>query len=171
MGHGVPAVLRDTRMNKKVHGRRQRGISMVESLVALVVLSVGMLGIAGLYISSLKAGRSALVRTQAVALATDISDRIRANRRGLAAYGTAQYTGTRPALKDCLGKDCTPANLAEDDLSRWKGMMKDLMPGGTQGTVVFTDNATPAPDTYTVTVAWRESGDTADSTVTMVVEL
>lgn len=170
MGHGVPAVLRDTRMNKNVQGRHQRGISMVESLVALVVLSVGMLGIAGLYISSLKAGRSALVRTQAVALATDISDRIRANRRGLAAYGTTQYAGN-PKLQDCIGKDCTPAALAQEDLFLWLDLMKNLMPGGTKGTVIFTDNATPAPDTYTVTVAWRESGDTADSTVTMVVEL
>ena len=56
--------------------RRERGITMVESLVALVILSVGMLGIAGLYVTGIKAGRSALLRTQAVNLASDMADRI-----------------------------------------------------------------------------------------------
>lgn len=152
--------------------RAQRGITMVESLVALVVLSVGMLGIAGLYISSLKAGRSALVRTQAVALATDIADRIRANRAGLGSYATAAYGTTGPAIKTaCLGGDCTPTVLAEDDLGRWQSMIKLLMPSDAKGTVAFEDVAAPAPDRYTITISWRESGDTADSTCIMVVEL
>ena len=59
---------------------RQRGISMVEALVALVVIAVGMLGIAGLYLSSLQASRSAKLRSYAVELASSIADRIRANR-------------------------------------------------------------------------------------------
>ena len=60
--------------------RRMAGISMVEALVALVIISVGMLGIAGLYLCSLQAGRSANLRMQAVNLTTDLADRIRANR-------------------------------------------------------------------------------------------
>ena len=56
------------------------GFSIVEALVALVVLSVGMLGIAALYVESLRAGRTAVYRTQAVNLAADMADRIRANR-------------------------------------------------------------------------------------------
>jgi type IV pilus assembly protein PilV len=151
--------------------RKQRGVTMVESLVALVVLSVGMLGIAGLYISSLKAGRSALVRTQAVALATDLADRIRANRGGLANYATASYGSGGPAIQDCLGKDCTPDVLAQDDLARWRSSIALLMPGNATGSATFTDNADPNPDAYTITVAWRESGDTADSTCILVVEL
>ena len=152
--------------------RRQRGITMVESLVALVVLSVGMLGIAGLYISSLKAGRSALVRTQAVALATDLADRIRANRLGLGKYATLPYGTAGPQVKTaCLGGDCTPDVLAEDDLGRWRSMITLLMPGGTVGSVTYNDVAAPNPDQYTITLAWRESGDTADSTCIMVVEL
>ncbi len=53
---------------------------MVEALVALVVIAVGMLGIAGLYLSSLQASRSAKLRSHAVELASSIADRIRANR-------------------------------------------------------------------------------------------
>ncbi len=146
---------------------------MVESLVALVVLSVGMLGIAGLYISSLKAGRSALVRTQAVALATDLADRIRANRGGLGSYVTASYGVDGPAINAaCLGGDCKPDALAADDLGRWYSMIGLLMPQGTTGTVTFAANADPnLPDTYTITIAWRESGETADSTCSMAVSL
>lgn len=150
--------------------RRQRGITMVESLVALVVLSVGMLGIAGLYISSLKAERSALVRTQAVALATDLSDRIRANRDGLGNYATAGYGTKGPQINTaCVGGDCTPDALAQDDLGRWRDSIKRLMPGNSVGSVTF--DSAPTPNVYTITIAWRESGETQDSTVTMTVEL
>ena len=73
----------------------QRGVSLVEALVALIVMSIGMLGIAGLYIESVKANRSALLRTQAVALAYDMADRIRANR--LAGNTYALALGAAPA--------------------------------------------------------------------------
>lgn len=65
---------------------RSTGFSIVEALVALVVLSIGMLGIAALYVESLRAGRSAIYRTQAVNLASDMADRIRANRNARASY-------------------------------------------------------------------------------------
>ena len=71
-------------MSRGRHGGR--GFSLVEVLVALIVLSVGMLGIASLYVDSLRAGRTALLRTQAVFLATDMADRIRANPTAGAAY-------------------------------------------------------------------------------------
>lgn len=112
------------------------------------------------------------MRTQAVALTTDLADRIRANRGGLASYATASYGADGPEIQDaCLGGDCTPDVLAQDDLGRWKSMITLLMPGGTTSTVTYTDVAAPDPDQYTITIAWRESGDTADSTCTMVVEL
>ena len=145
---------------------------MVESLVALVVLSVGMLGIAGLYISTLKAERSALVRTQAVALATDIADRIRANRNGLGNYDTGSYGTTGPQVKTaCLGASCAPEVMAEDDLGRWRQSIAMLMPGNAIGTVVYTAGAAPVLNRYAITISWRESGDTADNTCTMAVEL
>ena len=67
----------------------QRGVSLVEALVALVVMSIGMLGIAALYIESVKANRGALLRTQAVALVLDMADRIRANRLARGTYALA----------------------------------------------------------------------------------
>ena len=59
---------------------------MVEAMVALVVLAVGMLGIAGLYVTTLRSGGGAIYRFQAVNLASDLADRIRANRTANVAY-------------------------------------------------------------------------------------
>ncbi len=57
--------------------RHSRGFTLIEALVALVVLSIGLLGIAALYLDSLRAGRTAIYRTQAVNLAADLADRLR----------------------------------------------------------------------------------------------
>jgi type IV pilus assembly protein PilV len=157
-------------MNNQRKRSSERGITLVESLVALVVLSVGMLGIASLYISSLKAGRSALVRTQAVNLATDIADRIRANRDALAAYDTGVYGGA-PEMQGCLGADCTPEALAEDDLARWLVTMRTVMPGNATGQVIYQEQPGLQPDQYTVIVSWLEQGEDARSDTTLVVEL
>src|SRR5690349_13870627 len=103
---------------------RQRGLSIVEALVALVVLSVGMLGIAVMYLESVRANRTALTRTLAVHLVNDMADRIRANRMGLGSYsapfGSAPPPpGAIPPEKNCASKDCTAADLAAYDLSIW----------------------------------------------------
>ena len=58
---------------------RQGGFSLVEALIALIIISVGMLGIAGLYVQGMQAGRTSLFRHHAVTLAGDVADRIRAN--------------------------------------------------------------------------------------------
>jgi type IV pilus assembly protein PilV len=138
--------------------RRQRGVSIVEALVALVVISVGMLGIAGLYLSSLQASRSAKLRSQAVELVGSLADRIRANRDAATAYDTAAYGGA-PATQSCDTARCTAAALAQDDLARWLADLKLGLPGGTavSGTVVVTDRARPLSDNYLITVTWKES--------------
>lgn len=155
-------------MNKTI--RRQRGISMVESLVALVVISVGMLGIAGLYMSSLQASRTAKLRSQAVLLVSSIADRIRANRDAGAAYSTASYGGA-PKTQDCDTKNCAAAALAQDDLARWIQDAKAALPGGAavKGTVQVTDRVRPNPDNFVITVTWREAN--ADNDFNFILSL
>jgi type IV pilus assembly protein PilV len=147
---------------------RDRGVSMVEVLVALVIISVGMLGIAGLYLSSLQAGRSANLRVQAMNLTSDIADRIRANRAGLKNYEvTATGLGK---THDCSKASCTAKDLAENDLYLWKRAISAALPANANGRVAFLDNAAPAPDRYTITVTWREPNSDIDYTNTMNVE-
>ena len=141
--------------------RTHRGFSLIEMLVALVVMSVGMLGIAALYIESLRSNRGAVLRTQAVALAYDMADRIRANRMAGNQYALA-LGAAPPAAHNCVaGVNCSRDDMAEDDLNRWVTSVRALMPwnGATppQTGVVFQAAAAfGLPDVYQVIIAWRE---------------
>lgn len=134
---------------------------MVESLVALVVLSVGMLGIAGLYVSTLKAERTAQLRTQAVSLVTDMMDRIRANAPARGAYDlTKGYPSDPPTTHNCVASatPCTSQDLAADDLANWVQTAKTILPGPGEADVSVTANG--QTDVYTVSVSWQEPGET-----------
>jgi len=130
----------------------QSGFGLVEALVALVVVSVGMIGIAVLYGQGLGASRTALYRTQAVILASDMADRIRLNRRAGSVYQTAG-AGTN---RNCGpgGVTCTPAQMAEHDLWVWNTQI-DLQLPGADGIVSY---APALPPTYTVSITWQEVG-------------
>ena len=144
-----------TRSSKKA------GFSIVEALVALVVLSVGMLGIAGLYVTTLRSGGSAMARLQAVNLANDIGDRIRANRLAGMAYDTA---AAAPANNNCVGGavNCTRVQMAAEDLFVWINQVNASLPGNPTATVVVVLGASPNaqglrdPSTYTITITWSE---------------
>ena len=135
------------RAGSRAGRRRSSGFTLVEILVALVVLSIGMLGIAALYLESLRSGRAALYRTQAINLAADLGDRIRANRAALDAY-------------DC-GDPCDPTAggnaMAIADLSDWIDNIQDTLPGGV-GSVVYTEAVPNVPTAYDLTVTWDEVG-------------
>ncbi len=151
--------------------RQQAGISIVESLVALLVLSIGLLGIAGMFLDSVKNSRTALLRTQAINLVSDMADRIRANSGAAGAYDTDTYDGA-PAKRDCApdagagGGNCSPAELAEDDLARWLESIRGApgTPGALPGTdypdaavVEYIEPAGPRdPEQYLITVKWLE---------------
>ena len=70
-------------------GKQQHGFSLVEVLIALIIMSVGMLGIATLFVQSMQAGRTSMFRHHAVTLAGDVADRIRANPRARGEYALA----------------------------------------------------------------------------------
>ena len=139
----------------------QSGFTMVEVMVALIVLTIGLLGIAALYLDSLQAGRTAIYRTQAVTLAADLADRIRMNRTALAAYG-AQFTdtGTETAACQTTG-GCTDAELASDDVFHWKEQLAQVLPGGEGQVAVTLPPATGEPASYVITVQWSEVGEAA----------
>ena len=140
-----------------------QGFNLVEVLIALIIMSVGMLGIAGLYVHSMQAGRTSLFRHHAVTLAGDVADRIRANPTARAAYGLAG------ADNNCVsgGIDCTPAAMAANDIFLWQQQAVDTLPTGAVA-VVFVDNA-PAPPTYAITVSWTEPGQAMTYSITIPV--
>jgi type IV pilus assembly protein PilV len=132
---------------------RARGFSLVEVLAALVVLEFGMLGIAGLSALTLRSGSGSIVRTQAISLADDLADRIRANRNAHVAYSGAG------ANKGCVGTgaaNCTSADMAATDLFFWGLQVQQALPSGA-GTVTVAPGAV-APFTYQIKVSWVEQG-------------
>ncbi len=120
--------------------------------MALVVLSVGMLGIAGLFAQGLSAGRTAVYRTQAVNLIADLADRIRANRPGQAAYAGAAGNNNcdPPAVVNC-----TPPQMAAHDLFVWNQQVQQVLPNG-QWQILF--NGATLPASFTIQVSWTEVG-------------
>jgi type IV pilus assembly protein PilV len=144
------------------HGRRN-GFSLVEVLIALIIMSVGMLGIAGLYVHSMQAGRTSLFRHNAVTIAGDVADRIRANPRAGVAYAAAVG-----ADNNCIngGIDCTPAEMAAQDILLWTQQAADTLPTGSVS-VVFNNAVTPP--TYEITVDWTEPGENLSYVITIPV--
>jgi type IV pilus assembly protein PilV len=128
--------------------RAQRGFTLIEAMVALIVLSVGLLGIAAMYVETLRANRTSLYRTQAVTLASDIADRMRANRVPANAYA-------------CGALACDPSAggnaIADADLAEWMNTIAARLPGGTAG-IAFTAPGANTPAAYVVTISWTEVG-------------
>lgn len=133
--------------------QKQRGFSLVEVLIALVIMSVGMLGIAGLYVQTMQAGRTSMLRHHAVTLAGDVADRIRANPRAGIAY---QGDGLDSS---CVSGviDCDEVEMAGHDILLWNQQAVDTLPDG-DVEIIFDD--TGVPPLYTINVTWSEPGST-----------
>ncbi len=139
--------------------KSQSGFTMVEVLVALVVLAIGLLGIAALYLNSLQAGRSAIYRTEAVNLAADLADRIRSNRTAVGAYAIA-FAGASADVPACYTTaGCTSLQLAASDLNRWLADIAQQLPNGAGQVVVTLPVGAGEPANYVITVRWSEVGD------------
>lgn len=144
--------------------KSQSGFTMVETLVALVVLAIGMLGIAALYLNSLQAGRSAIYRTQAVNLAADLADSIRGNRTARAAYRNVFGNAFVEVAACATTAGCTAGELASSQLSRWKADITQLLPNGQGQVAVTVPVLAGEPTNYVITVQWAEVGEVAPVT-------
>jgi len=141
----------------KLH-HKASGFSLLEVLIALLVLSIGLLGLAALQTVSLKANHGAYQRTQATFLAYDIIDRIRTNRnQAIAGAYDIDMNASPPAA--------SPSNLSDTDLNDWlTNYVSVLLPAG-DGSVDCTTTASVC----TVVIEWDESrvGGTATSGATI----
>lgn len=132
----------------------QSGFSLIESMVALLVISVGMLGIAALTTQGLGAGRTAQFRAQAVNLAADMADRIRSNRLGRSAYDAAGEVD-ECGPEEAGHADCVPGAVAARDVSEWTRNVAATLPDG-EGAVRYDDST--LPPSFAIEVSWTEIG-------------
>lgn len=141
---------------------RARGVGMVEILVTLLVMTVGLLGIAGLQLVSLRDTYASSVRTQATAAAEFILDRMRANRPAVTAAG-GDY-----AVAATFTTYTTVDTQAKADINRWKTLLSNTINGSPTGSisVAGTGASANAPLRVTVVISWNERETSAAGAVT-----
>jgi type IV pilus assembly protein PilV len=104
----------------KTSPRSSRGVTMLEVLIAIFILTIGLLGVAGLQSSTQTAEVEAYQRAQAIVLLQDMVDRVNANRRNAAAYVTgATPLGVDTGLLDCTGITA----VADRDKCEWNNAL------------------------------------------------
>jgi len=133
----------------------QRGFSMLEILITLVIVAIALLGTAGLQIYAMRVNQSGQFRTQAIFLASDIAERMEANKAAAVTgnYALALTSVSSVAATDCAAAACNSANLANWDLSQWGIAIANLLP---QATWSVTQTAAGNPSTYNIVIGWTD---------------
>jgi type IV pilus assembly protein PilV len=111
--------------------------------------------------------RTAIYRTQAVTLASDMAERIRANAGAGVAYEGGAADGNCNAGTGAV--ECTPEAMAAQDLFDWQQATEALLPNGT-AELDFVAAGAGTPNVYTLTITWTEVSQAADLTFVMTVE-
>lgn len=136
---------------------KQRGFGLVEVLIALVVISVGLLGIASLQAASISRAHISNVQSLAAIQAQNIVARMLANPEALppnsayAEYETTSAKAEAAAATSCDSVVCKPAEMAQYDLHQWGRRLKDILPQGDGKVACDSD-----PLRCTVTIKWQE---------------
>ena len=99
-------------------GRQAAGFSLIEVLVSVVILTVGILGVAGMQVISLQQNRSALLRAEALQIGNDILDRMRANPTQ--GYAGIDFDDTPAAVTNCRSSACSASDMKDYDISLWQ---------------------------------------------------
>lgn len=136
---------------------REAGFTLIEVLVAALVLGLGLLGLAGLQVMSLRNNQSAHFRSVATQAAYDMVDRMRANRIGLV---DGNYHNVVASADDCVASACTPLQMAGYDFAQWSNHLAANLPLGAG--IVCRDGTPETADcdgqgsAYAVKISWDD---------------
>jgi type IV pilus assembly protein PilV len=154
------------------------GFSLLEVLITLVIMSVGMMGLAGLKIVAIKGTNEAHFRHEASLLMADMTDRMRANKAGVnnGAYELSTpidfATASAPS-PDCSNAECTADELAEYDQYQIALRINAAMPGSSL-LITCPDNTcntiTDVKAEHTIAINWKEKKDKSENMTTIVDE-
>lgn len=133
-------------MNFNMYNRkRQKGFTLIEAMIAVVVFSFGLLGVAGVMTVSIKNNHNGYMRSQAAFLSTSMLDMMRRNQIPLWSDGyNGTYSGYENITSDCssVANKCGPNQLAQRDVKQWSNMITQLLPNSS-GTVNCASTAAP----------------------------
>lgn len=153
--------------------RNTRGFTLIEVMIAMLVMSLGLLGIAGTLITAVRSSSSNYLKQQAVQYSYDIADRMRSNfdlaKDPTAGnpYITALTAPAAAPANDCTAANCTPKQMAAYDVWQWKSTLKSNLPGGL-GSITVAPGATSPMALVTIVVQWSDqpAQSTFNQTVT-----
>ena len=170
----------DDRKHRRCHcdpRSRQQGTTLIEVMIAVLVFSIGVLGLAGLQLVATRSNHDAMQRTTATMLANSIIERMRQNPEELVSYvlasGSELGDGTATLTTDCRAVTCTAAQLAVFDLWSWDQELagtSETRGGANVGgmllpTGCINSAAGGASGQYTISIAWRGTEPVANPTL------
>jgi type IV pilus assembly protein PilV len=141
---------------------RQRGITLIESLVAIVISALGILGILGVQMRTLTDTQTSVRRAQAIRLIEDLSERMKVSPNALLSIKDYESgyseNGSSLTAASCGSSTCTPAEQAKYDLKQWKTTVQQTLPGG-QASIFLAPGETVETNRRQlgVIIAWREN--------------
>ncbi|MBY0572443.1 MAG: type IV pilus modification protein PilV [Undibacterium sp.] len=143
--------------------KNQTGTTLIEVMVSVLVLAIGLLGIAGLQANALKYQKTSSYRSEASQIAYDLSDRLRANSAGFANYiysktyaqAAADIPAPESSLPCALAVNCNPALIADFDKRDLRRNLNARLAGGALNIVQDMNTTTRA---LNVTLMWKEPG-------------
>jgi type IV pilus assembly protein PilV len=153
--------------------RHQWGITLIEVLIALLIFSIGLMGVAALLVISARSVHVAYLRTQVTFLAQSMADRMGANAIGVwKGYYNGSYPGA--GAQSCAG-GCSPQQLAEHDKALWSSQLATFLPSGAKAAILCNNAGVayvPLPDqvmlrppyggSCTMSITWAERGVAID---------
>ncbi|MFM6990536.1 MAG: type IV pilus modification protein PilV [Rhodoferax sp.] len=131
----------------------QRGVALIEVMIAFLVLSVGLLGYSMLQVRALKATQSSMQRTEASILAANILEAMRANKSAAVHPSHPYNVGSRTC-----STPSTDGSLVQNDVNAWFVSLQSALGGtSTCADITCSDSASAAPGVCTINVYWDDS--------------
>ena len=133
----------------------QRGFSMLEILITLVIVAIALLGTAGLQVNAMRMNKGSQFRTQAIFLASDMAERMEANKAEavLGTYAVAATSAVGAAATNCAAAACNSAGLAAWDINQWGTSITNVLP---QPSWSITQTVAGNPSTYSIVINWTD---------------
>ena len=138
------------------------GFTLIEVLIAVLILSIGLLGLGAMQMKALNSSSSAHLKSVSTFLAYDMADRMRANRDQVLAgqYSASLGVALTAPSPNCISASCSPGQLTAFDVWEWKEDLKDRLPGGDGAITRLTAGGL---NRYQIQVQWIESYDDSGS--------
>jgi len=137
-------------------------MTLLESLAAVVVAALGILGIVGVQMRTLTDTQTSVRRAQAIRLIEDLDERMKAAPSGLATLANYQsnwLNGTPPVppATDCQLTQCDPAQLAQFNLSNWMRTVQNVLPKGDANIFLAPGDVDTDRRLLGVMISWRQN--------------